>query len=351
MTLTDDRTDILTPEETDEAFLDAARPHWHAVSAAAELEPGGVRAVTLLGEQLAVWRDLDGGLGAVADSCVHRGVKLTRGSVHPDGCLACPYHGWRYETDGRCASIPQLPDGPIPSTARVPAFDVDEHAGLVWVRLRSGDAPRPVLSEAADDQYALHVGTPFDWQCQSTRQVENFLDVAHFSHIHLDVFGNPQAMEVPPQQVEIVDGHLYTDVVYPGVDPIAIANGQPAEIIPMSFAYDVHLPFTVLLRNAVVGERASMLFMTNQPITAHTCRVWWVLAQPVESALPDEVVELMEQLVFGADQAIVETQHPDAVPLALTDEIHLPFDKVAVAYRKALASLGFPARPPATRRR
>ena len=353
MTLIEDhKTSGLTPLETDAAFIEAARPYWHPVAAATEVEPGAVHAVTLLGEELALWRGLDGRLGIVADACAHRGVKLSHGAVHPDGCISCPYHGWRYADDGHCAAIPQMPDGPIPGAARVPAYQVDEHAGLIWVRLADGDevSPRPELLEAADPEYALHVGTPFDWKVQSTRQVENFLDVAHFSHIHLDVFGNPEAMEVPPQQVEIVDGHLYTDVVYPGVDPIAIANGAPADIIPMAFAYDVHLPFAVLLRNGVVGEKTSMLFMANQPVTAHTCRVWWVIAQPVDVAMPPEIVEMMEQLVFGADQAIVETQRPDAVPLALTEELHLPFDKVAVAYRRALASLGFPSLPPSTRR-
>ena len=350
--IADPKTSSLTPFETDAAFIEAALPYWHPVAAAAEVAPGAVLAVTLLGEELALWRGLDGRLAIVADACAHRGVKLSHGRVHPDGCIACPYHGWRYADDGQCAAIPQMPEGPIPAGARISAHEVDEHAGLIWVRLRAegATAPRPHLPEASDPEYVLHVGTPFDWRCQSTRQVENFLDVAHFSHIHLDVFGNPEAMEVPVQSVEVSDGHLYTDVVYPGVNPVAIATGAPAEIIPMAFAYDVHLPFTVLLRNGVVGDRSSILLMANQPVTAHTCRVWWVIAQPADAALPPEVVEMMEEMVFGADRAIVETQRPDAVPLAITDELHLPFDKVAVGYRRALASLGFPSLPPSAKR-
>jgi vanillate O-demethylase monooxygenase subunit len=238
-----------------------------------------------------------------------------------------------------------MPRGVIPAVARISAYEVDEHAGLIWVRLGVADdgsrPPRPELPEASDPGYVLHVGEPFDWSCQSTRQLENFLDVAHFSHIHLDAFGNPDVMEVPPQAVEVADGHLRTEVVYPAVDPTAPLRGEVAEVIQMKFIYDVHLPFAVRLRSGVVDTPMGTLFMINQPITAHTCRVWWVMAQVADTALPVELVEMMEQLIFGADQAIVETQRPDFVPLAMTAELHLPFDKVAVAYRRALAALGF----------
>jgi vanillate O-demethylase monooxygenase subunit len=327
------------------AFLAAARPFWHPVAASASLEPGGLTQVTLLDEELVLWRDYDGRAAVATDTCIHRGVQLSRGAVATDGCVTCPYHGWRYASDGRCTHIPQLTNGVIPAVARIEAYEVDEHAGLIWVRLGNGDdaplPPRPELPEAHDPGYVLHVGTPFDWSCQSTRQLENFLDVAHFSHIHLDVFGNPDAMEVPPQPVEVADGHLRTEVVYPAVDPTAPLRGEVAEVIQMRFVYDVHLPFAVRLRSGVVDEPMGTLFMVNQPITAHTCRVWWVMAQVADTALPPELLEMMEQLIFGADQAIVETQRPDAVPLAMTAELHLPFDKVAVAYRRALAALGF----------
>jgi vanillate O-demethylase monooxygenase subunit len=330
---------------SDDAFLLAARRFWHPVAAAAAVAPGDALPVVLLGEELVLWRAPDGRLGVTTDTCVHRGVQLSRGTVSDDGCITCPYHGWRYDTEGRCTSIPQLPQGPIPPSARVEAYAVDEHAGLVWVRLGESAEPRPELPEAGDAAYALHVGVPFDWSCQSTRQLENFLDVAHFSHIHLDVFGNPDAMEVPAQPVEVVDGHLLTEVVYPAVDPTAPLRGEAATVVPMAFVYDVHLPFAVRLRSGVVDDPMGTLFMVNQPVTAHTCRVWWVMAQLQETALPAPLVEMMEQLVFGADQAVVETQRPDAVPLAMTAELHLPFDKVAVAYRRALATLGFATDP------
>jgi len=41
------------------------------------------------------------------------------------------------------------------------------------------------------------------------------------------------------------------------------------------------------------------------------------------------------------DQWIVESQRPEQVPFDLSEELHLKFDAVAVAYRRALSDFGF----------
>ena len=48
-----------------------------------------------------------------------------------------------------------------------------------------------------------------------------------------------------------------------------------------------------------------------------------------------------ERVIFGQDQRVVESQRPAEVPVDLAQELHLTFDKVAVAYRRALAEHGF----------
>jgi hypothetical protein len=58
--------------------------------------------------------------------------------------------------------------------------------------------------------------------------------------------------------------------------------------------------------------------------------------------IPDEMLETMEQAVFHADRGVVETQRPEQLPIDIGAELHLPFDRMAVAYRRALRDLGFP---------
>jgi hypothetical protein len=46
------------------------------------------------------------------------------------------------------------------------------------------------------------------------------------------------------------------------------------------------------------------------------------------------------------DQVVVESQRPERVPFDLAAELHLRFDAVAVAYRKAMRDLGLAASAP-----
>jgi len=62
---------------------------------------------TAIGRQpVFVVRRADGTLGAQINACAHRGALLTPGRAgNFDGNIKCPYHGWRYDTDGQCIAI------------------------------------------------------------------------------------------------------------------------------------------------------------------------------------------------------------------------------------------------------
>jgi hypothetical protein len=47
-----------------------------------------------------------------------------------------------------------------------------------------------------------------------------------------------------------------------------------------------------------------------------------------------------ENVIFGQDQRVVESQRPEQVPFDLAAELHLRFDAVAVAYRRAMREQG-----------
>ena len=55
---------------------------------------------------------------------------------------------------------------------------------------------------------------------------------------------------------------------------------------------------------------------------------------------PDSVMQEFERVIFAQDQRVVESQRPEAVPVDLAAELHLRFDTLAVAYRRALRAHG-----------
>ena len=47
-----------------------------------------------------------------------------------------------------------------------------------------------------------------------------------------------------------------------------------------------------------------------------------------------------ENVIFGQDKRIIESQRPQKVPFDLTEELHLNFDTVAINYRLGMKALG-----------
>lgn len=107
----------------------------------------------ILGQPVLLGRTRSGVAFALRDRCAHRAVPLSEGRpcVEIDGSetIECPYHGWRFRTDGRCATIPSSPtgdpdEGADPAeTVRVRAYPIVEQQGLVWIWM---SAQAPVLA-------------------------------------------------------------------------------------------------------------------------------------------------------------------------------------------------------------
>jgi phenylpropionate dioxygenase-like ring-hydroxylating dioxygenase large terminal subunit len=73
--------------------------------------------------------------------CPHRLVPLSAGTV-VGGELQCPYHGWRFGSDGQCAEVPSLGPGVAPPPrASLTVPRVAERSGWIWL------APGPAAEE------------------------------------------------------------------------------------------------------------------------------------------------------------------------------------------------------------
>ena len=128
------------------------------------------------GDPVAVIRGKDGGLFALENRCAHRQVPLTHGVVQ--GCtVKCGYHGWSYDTSGRCIDVPYLgkerllPNG-------VQAYPCREVDGLIFIF--PGD---PALAES---RLPTHLGAKAD-KAYKTRQLNREVS-AHYTFMHENLF-------------------------------------------------------------------------------------------------------------------------------------------------------------------
>jgi len=107
---------------------------WHPVALSTSIEPGSSAGTHIHGREYVVWRDKSGVAHVWEDRCPHRGMKLSFGFVRGDH-ITCLYHGWQYDTTGKCRYIPAHPDLEVPATITVQAFAAVEATGMIWANI------------------------------------------------------------------------------------------------------------------------------------------------------------------------------------------------------------------------
>jgi nitrite reductase/ring-hydroxylating ferredoxin subunit len=134
---------------------------WQPVALCRDIAPGTSAGVTLNGTEIALWRDSKGEIHAWEDRCPHRGMRLSFGFVRGDH-IACLYHGWEYDTAGRCRRIPAHPALDVPASICVPTWPVTESAALIWVDItgRAGETHLPSAGNDAVPLRSLYIDTP-----------------------------------------------------------------------------------------------------------------------------------------------------------------------------------------------
>lgn len=91
---------------------------WFRLLASSELAREEVKYISVLGQQLAVFRGNDGVVYIVNAYCPHMGANVAIGGKVVGNCLQCPFHGWKFRgDDGKCVEIPYSKT--VPLTAKM----------------------------------------------------------------------------------------------------------------------------------------------------------------------------------------------------------------------------------------
>jgi 5,5'-dehydrodivanillate O-demethylase len=164
------------------------RRYWHPVAAAAELsEEKPIKAVKILGEELVVYRDKRGRHGLVGEHCPHRLASLAYGRVDDEG-IRCPYHGWKFDSAGKCLEQPAEPAGStFKDRIQHVAYPVETLGGLIFAYV--GPEPKPLLPRW--DVLVWENGKRWIVKesiidCNWLQPMENSVDPAHLFWLHGD---------------------------------------------------------------------------------------------------------------------------------------------------------------------
>ncbi len=315
---------------------------WHPVAYSEEIGGESPFPAKLLGESIVVWREENGQPHAMRDLCIHRGTALSLGHL-VDDCIVCPYHGWRYDSTGACVLIPQTANENVPSKARVDNYHCQERYGLIWVAMADPVYPLPSVPELENNEWqVIHTG-PYEWDCDASRQVENFTDFGHFPWVHPGLLGDVNRPVVPDHTVEVKDHVLHYVVVRPeasNTDDFPVFANEETVAPERRSRYELHCPYTIALRLGWGGEKGMVYFFVSQPISKDSCRGYCIVARNYDFDKPEKLIQDFEDTIFSQDKHVVLSQRPEMVPFDLADELHLMFDAVAVNYRRTMEKEG-----------
>ncbi|EJL27317.1 ring-hydroxylating dioxygenase, large terminal subunit [Caulobacter sp. AP07] len=310
-----------------------------------------LRARTILGRPLVLYRTAADRPVALSDRCVHRSYPLSASTLDGD-TIVCGYHGLRYDADGQCVEAPALQT--CPRGVGVRSYPVREQGPLVWIWM--GEAPAdealPIGDWVSDpawpaSQQSYHLPASY------IALHENLLDLTHLSFLHANSFGTPDFASAPYEvDLESTPGRfVLTRSVMPTrlppvwAEPTGLTGRDAARITTSEFlapsAHVVSARFYGL--DVPEQERADTRIMTAHlvtPETAASTHYFIHHARNFAQADPGVTQFMNDQLAVAFTEDVVGLTKVEQMIAATPDgdfyEISLNSDRAGLAMRRWL---------------
>jgi phthalate 4,5-dioxygenase len=162
------------------------RQYWIPAALSTELKADGdPMRLMLLGEALIAFRDSSGRVGVLDHQCPHRCASLFLGR-NEEGGIRCVYHGWKFDVEGRCLEMPNVPPPQdFKEKVRAKSYRVQEAAGLIWVYMGTQEqAPALPMHEALFVPEQDLTITVLQREANWLQGLEGDIDTSHFGFLH-----------------------------------------------------------------------------------------------------------------------------------------------------------------------
>jgi phenylpropionate dioxygenase-like ring-hydroxylating dioxygenase large terminal subunit len=321
---------------------------WHCAAWSRELA-GAPLGRKLLGHNVVLFRDANGTARAVGARCPHRGADLARGSL-VDGCLQCPFHGWRFDGFGQCVRIPSQPESvKIPPQASLPSFSLCEREGLLWIwtgaQAPNAPPPRDPIGQPGRSMRRIFFDACLV-EAAFLDAVENFFDQAHVPFIHRGTFGPDQDPLVARQRIIVdSDGRVLRAEDDPG-SPWRVEPKLPRGLVGLLGRLFLGLRKPIAQRKSFDLERGAEiyleypsgtydLFMTR--ITPADEKHTWLFVESVRTRAPHALGDWLQRRAIGSvfEEGKLETSLILAAdPGAPAHPVSVESDRVGLAARR-----------------
>lgn len=312
--------------------------YWYPIARQCDVADKPV-AAKLLDQRLVIYRTSQG-VTVANDLCLHRGAPLSMGRLEGDA-LMCAYHGFRYDGSGQCVCIPAHPGAAIPPKLRLKTYPVAERHGLIWTCLSGQPANvLPEVPEWDDAHYQQANAVPLDLEASAGRQLEGFMDVAHFAWVHHNTFGDRNNPFVPNYSVDRTPTGLHIEYRSTVGNYMRQDGSESEPDKGVLRVFDCYLPFSARLTVHLPGDTRLVILDSASPVSARRTRLFSCLLRNYDLGEPLQPFVDYNVKIFNEDRDIVQSQYPEDLPIDLQEEVHIRADKTSIAYRQELGRLG-----------
>lgn len=278
---------------------------WFQVLYSSELAVGQSLPLEYFGQELVAFRTESGEAKVLDAYCPHMGAHLGYGIRDQAGggsqvvgdSIVCPFHGWKFNGEGRCTDIPYANRQPPRVACQeqvIASWHVRElnQCIYVWYHPQQSEPlfEPPVVEEARPDNGGWGELKIYCWDIQTHPQEigENAVDSAHFKFVH----GTPQ---VPVPAELSFDGHRRYGLLETKMD-------TPKGCIEGKIENSNDGPGISTVRFSGICETVLMANLT--PIDQHNTRAMYAFIQQdaqgqaigrVAQAIIDDIRQQMEE--------------------------------------------------------
>jgi phenylpropionate dioxygenase-like ring-hydroxylating dioxygenase large terminal subunit len=309
---------------------------WYVILESNQVKPGKPVGVTRMGEKLVLWRDERGQVTCMADLCPHRGVALSIGKLI-GVCVECPFHGFQFDTSGRCTLIPANGKNAAPPKVfqvnRV--YPTREAHGLIyiWWGEPKDDLPPLPWFDSIDDSFSY--STLCDpWATHYSRAIENQLDVVHLPFVHHNTIGrgNRTLVNGPLSRVQgdLLELWVY-NVLDEGQTPLKASELPEPQRRPF-----LQFRFPNIWHNCISDDLrilAAFVPVDDENTLMYIRYYQRVVRLPVLRELFNWVGARANLIIERQDRRVVITQRPKRSGLRIGEKM-IPGDGPIVDYRR-----------------
>ena len=308
---------------------------WYAVMKSDEVPRDKPLGVARLGEKLVFWRDRQGQIVCQRDFCPHRGAALSVGKVLGDA-LECPFHGFRYDAEGRCQLIPANgTDAPISKEVRLINYPTYEAHGFIfiWWGEPHGELPAPRFFDDLNSDFSYATARVL-WSTHYSRAIENQLDVAHLPFVHYNTIGRGGRTLVDGPLMEWLDRDRFRLYVFNRVDD-GSKPLKPEELTRPDVPFHLEFIFPNLWQNHI-DDRVRIIVAFAPVDDQHTIlylRFYQSFMRvPVLRQVVNRLAMPFNLRILHQDQRVVETELPKQTALKIGEKL-IQADRPIIAYR------------------